>query len=493
MPEDEILHQYRYLVVNHVPPGEFIELRYRVTAASPLDLRGVAIRLLLILSQRTIVPLGFEDVDRTAIEAIGAVTVSSGPQGTGNITVALPLHVASEREGLTQLVLTAASAAEYNYAAELWLDDIHLPPTVVSWFDGPRLGVEGIRERLGVEQRPLLGYIVKSRTRASLEIVLESCHAALEGGVDLIVDDLLCTDPDGPLTFDRRVPALCKLVDEHNAGHSPGASRAGYVVNVGSSSLRAQDYIAAAGSAGAFGCMVDCFTMGFGNVHELVRTAAENPSTEHLAFFATNMGSGMMGRNPDDERGGEDLAGRRYLRTGFSETLTAKLARLAGADAVHTGSSGTECFEVAEYSHTHGALRAGIDGFRASFAVAEGDIQFTAIAENIREMGMNVIVETASGIANHPDGVLHGARAFSTMLACITDELTSAQVDELYNLLRQRQPEVFEPLLASWKLKHDQRIRNGWSADASAAALSETGPTPRLKELLGRKASRVAP
>jgi len=490
MSDDEILHSYRNLLVNDIPAQRFIELRYRVTPAPPLDLRGAAIRLLLILSQRTIMPLRFEDVDKNAIETIGAVSVSPGPQGAGNVTIALPQHVASQREGLTQLLLVATSAAEYSYTSELWLEDIRLPPSILSWFPGPRLGVQGIREKLGVPHRPLLGYTVKGRQTNSLEIILNSCQEALAGGVDLIVDDLLSTDPEGPMEFEKRVPAICELVDRANATRTAEEGRAGYLVNVGSSAWKAQRYVEMAASHGAFGCMVDCFTMGFGNVQELISAAGEQDWTRNLAFIATNMGSGVMGRNPDEERGSESLTGRRFLRTGLSEVLTAKLARLAGADGVHTGSSGTECFEVAEYSHTYSALRSGIDNVRTSFAIAEGDIQFTAVAENIREMGMDVIVETASGMANHPRGISEGARALSLILACITDEFNRNQVDELYNLLRYLHPERFDPLLAEWKERHDARIRRGWSAAESRQALLGNVP-PKLAEILGTLGSHA--
>lgn len=488
MADDAILHRYRHLVVNEIPPQRFIELRYRVTPAPHLDLRGAAIRLLLILSQRTIDPLGFEDVDKDAIETIGAVSVSSGPQGVGHITIALPQHVASRNEGLTQLVLLGSSAAEYSYTSELWLEDLRLPPSIMSWFSGPRLGVEGIRARLDVHTRPLLGYTVKGRHGGSVAAILKSCDEALTGGVDLIVDDLLCTDPDGAMAFETRVPSLCQLVERVNSSRPEGASQAGYIVNVGSSMEKAQQYMELAASHGAFGCMVDCFTMGFGNVHQLISMAGELETAKNMVFVATNMGSGMMGRNPDDERGSERLAGRRYLRTGFSEVLTAKLARLAGADAVHTGSSGTECFEVAEYSHTYGALRAGMDSLRASFAVAEGDIQFTSVAENIREMGMNVIVETASGMANHPGGISEGARAFHVILTCMTDEFNREQIDDLYNLLRHSFPETIDPLLDNWKEQNDRRIREGWTREESGQALARVELPLGLRELLGQGA-----
>ncbi len=472
---DETVHRYRRLIVNDVPADRFIQLRYRVTPAAHLDLHSTAIRLLLILSQRTLMPLGFEDVRLSDTDKIGAVMVPSGPLGDGNIVIALPTHVVSQTEGLTQLVLTGASAAEYNYTSEVWLSDVVLPPSVMSWFAGPRLGVEGIRERLGVRDRPLLGYIVKSRTRASLPTVLQSCREALIGGADLLVDDLLSTDPDGELAFNMRVPALAALVDEFNTSRVRGQSRVGYIVNVGASNRRAEQYVARAREVKAFGCMVSCFTMGFGNVHELVELIHADEG-EPLAVFATNMGSGMMGRNPDEERLVKPLSDRRFLRTGISEALTAKWARLAGADGVHTGSSGTECFEVAEYAQTHRALRASSDGLRECFAIAEGDMQLEHVAENVLDMGIDVVVETASGMANHPHGVAKGARAFRLFAECMTTEdFTKDDIDNVLNVLRHSYPEEIAPLLQAWKQQHDERIRAGWSAETSRKALERRG------------------
>jgi ribulose 1,5-bisphosphate carboxylase large subunit-like protein len=490
VPDDDLLRRYRRLLVTDVPADQFIQLRYRITPAEQFDLRGAAIRLLLILSQRTLLPLGFEDVKRSDINAIGAVLTPPGPQGSGAVTIALPLHVLSEREGLTQLILTATSAAEYSYTSEVWLDDIVLPSSVRQWFQGPRHGVQGIRDALGVHGRPLVAYTVKSRTRVTLQTVLGSCREALTGGVDLLVDDLLSTDPDGELAFARRVTAISNLVREHNertrAGHS---SLAGYIVNIGSSTWRAAGYLRTAQDAGVFGCLVDCFTMGFGNVHDLI-DHAHSANESSLAFIATNMGSGIMGRNPDDEHLDRALNDRRFLRTGFSEALTAKLSRLVGADGVHTGTAGSECFEVAEYAHTHRNLSVEFGDLRQAFAVTEGDIQFTHVADNVLEMGTDIIIETASGIANHPAGVESGARAFRLLAGCLSDDLTREDVDDILNVLRFKYPKIIEPFLPSWKKEQDARIRAGWSLDESSQALQTANLSDELRALLPKAQRR---
>lgn len=179
-------------------------------------------------------------------------------------------------------------------------------------------------------------------------------------------------------------------------------------------------------------------------------------------------------RNPDDEKAGAGLADRKYLRTGFSEALTAKLSRLAGADAVHTGTAGSECFEVAEYSLTHVTLVDYYRTIRRCFAVAEGDLQLVNVAENVRFMSNDVIIETSSGIANHPSGIRAGARAFRALAGCIRDEMNEHQMDNVINVLRSRMPEI-EQSLATWHAINDQRIRSGWSPDASWKQLEQDG------------------
>jgi ribulose 1,5-bisphosphate carboxylase large subunit-like protein len=481
---DELLRRYRSLIVNDVEHDHFIKLRYRITPAKEFDILGAGIRLLLILSQRTLLPLGFETVTKHDVSTVGAVVHHAGPLGGGEITIALPTHVVSEREGLTQLILTATSAAEYNYTSELWLDDIKLPSSITNWFAGPRLGVDGIRQALKIHGRPILGYVVKSRTRADMTTVLNACRAALVGGVDLLVDDLLSTDPDGALTFTVRVQAISALVKEFNANKpTDRTTEAGYLVNVGASPWQAENYVAQAREAGAFGCLVDCFTMGFGTVHELI-DRANDVDAPPLAFVATDMGSGIMGRNPDDEHLEVPLVERRFLRTGFSEALTAKLARLAGADGVHTGTADSECFHVAEYAHTHRSLHVPAAHLKRAFPVAEGDVQLHQVMENVHEMGTDVIIETASGIANHPRGVREGARAFRLLVGCLNDELAREDMDDVLNLLRHKYPQTMDPLLRDWKANNDVRIRDGWSAHDSASTLEALDTTVELSQLI---------
>ena len=83
--------------------------------------------------------------------------------------------------------------------------DIDLPDRLLSCFSGPRYGVDGIRQRLGVYNRPLLATALKPRGCSNQEFERLAYEFALGGG-DIIKDDQnLISDFDD---FKQRV-TLC--------------------------------------------------------------------------------------------------------------------------------------------------------------------------------------------------------------------------------------------------------------------------------------------
>lgn len=452
MAADALAHRYRNLISNSVASEDFVQVHYRVTSSTELDLAGAALRLLLITTRRTLEPVAYEtDISTRDQATLGAVVSRQALKGrSGNVTLALPIHLCSEREGITQLLLNATAGAEYNYASELWIEDVDLPSAVLAWFPGPRHGIDGIRQRLRIYGRPLVGMTIKSRI-GKLAPVLTAVREALEGGVDVIVDDLLMTDPDGEMSFSSRVEQVAQVVSSHNSSQPAAYSRAGYLVNIGSSPFQAADLLTRAAEIGVLGCLVDGFTMGFGAIKELA-DRAESARGEPIVV-TTNMGSGVLGRHPDDEELERDsgIEGR-SIRTGISEAPTAKLSRICGADAVHTGTSGSECFYPAEFNVAPRTLADTIGGLRRSLPVAEGDLQITHIYDNLRLLGNDLLIETASGIVNHPDGVRSGARAYRAVAGALHEDMDAEDGERVLVALSEQIPEVARALeQLAWK------------------------------------------
>ena len=81
--------------------------------------------------------------------------------------------------------------------------DIEFPESFVADFKGPKFGIQGIRDILGVYDRPLLNNMIKPCTGWTPEQGAQLFYEAAVGGVDWIKDDEfhgagVCSPPGSP-------------------------------------------------------------------------------------------------------------------------------------------------------------------------------------------------------------------------------------------------------------------------------------------------------
>ncbi|MCK9932545.1 RuBisCO large subunit C-terminal-like domain-containing protein [Frankia sp. Mgl5] len=392
---------------------------YRFSPETGFSLEESTFRTLLITSQRTIKPLRYEPgSDRElvdgSIDDVGAyIPIQQGPSGSGLVTIALPLHLCSKTESLTGLIQLIGSGAEYSYTKEYWIERLTLPTDFVLRFKGPRFGIEGIRSKFNVHSRPLVGLILKPRRGVPLSTIKAVASEALEGGADFICDDLLMTDPDGELSFSNRVPIfadLARLITDRTG------EKKSYICNVAATPFRSARYIESAIAVGVDAVMLNGFSMGIGAIADLVDLM---PEQARLPVISTNMGVALMARAPTQDH-------TTLTQTGISEAIIAKLCRLGGADAVHTGTVDSECYGEMEWSDAQKAVQERMGSIRRCFAVAEGDLQLANLWENIASLGPDVLIEATSGIVNYPGGARKGAAMFRRFV----DELDGINMDD---------------------------------------------------------------
>jgi len=94
----------------------------------------------------------------------------------------------------------------------LMIDDIEFPDSFSQKFKGPRFGREGIREILGVKDRPLLQATFLPVENLDINYVTNLSRRLFLAGVDEISDHR--TMVEGLNSFRERVEALCGLLDE---------------------------------------------------------------------------------------------------------------------------------------------------------------------------------------------------------------------------------------------------------------------------------------
>ena len=90
-----------------------------------------------------------------------------------------------------------------SMAGKVKLLDINFPKSWLSHFQGPKFGAPGVRDLLGVHDRPLLMSITKPSIGIPPKTIGKLAYQMAAGGVDIIKDDELLADPTYCPVVDR--------------------------------------------------------------------------------------------------------------------------------------------------------------------------------------------------------------------------------------------------------------------------------------------------
>jgi len=266
------------------------------------------------------------------------------------------------------------------------LQDIIFPERLARAHRGPRFGIEDARKILGVNDRPLVGTIVKPKVGLDPAATAAVAAAAVRGGLDLVKDDETLTDQKFcPLA--SRVEEVMSALDKVE---TETGKKAFYAVNVTTGADQILERAEKAVDLGANMVMVDVLTAGFSALEVLsrnVKVPVHVHRTMHGAFT-------------------------RDRSHGISMLVISRLVRLAGGTNLHTGSySGKMAGEKEENDLSRDALRDEWYGFKRVFPVASGGIYPAKVHANLDGYGIDCIVQAGGGVHGHPDGTTAGARA----------------------------------------------------------------------------------
>ncbi|MDD3185725.1 MAG: RuBisCO large subunit C-terminal-like domain-containing protein [Anaerostipes sp.] len=268
------------------------------------------------------------------------------------------------------------------------LVDVELPEKVLKELPGPLLGVEGIRDLIGVPERPLVGAILKPCIGVPPEVSAKGARGAALGGADVIKDDELLSYPEYSPMEDR-VKAVMKELKE--IGKEKTCL---YAVNITGENLleRAKRAI----DAGANSLMVNYQAMGWGAVEDFIRAMKR----ENLIYPIFGHCAGMG-------------AYYRSKTQGIGTALSCgKLARLVGMDMpLVYPDSGRFGLSTNEFVETHAQCIAPMKNIKRSFMTVAGGVQPGAIEYLMDLLGNDCILMAGGGIYGHPMGAEAGAKA----------------------------------------------------------------------------------
>lgn len=277
------------------------------------------------------------------------------------------------------------------------LEDIQFPPEYLARFDGPRFGVQGLREVLNVHDRPLVGGVIKPNIGMAVEPFAELAYQALRGGADIVKDDEMLADTVYSPTVARAARVYPRALQ---AARDTGENKL-YVVNITDeiSELKElhDDVLALGGENAAI--MLNALPVGL-SACRMVARHTRVPLFSHFDLIA---------------------ASSRVPFHGISSLVWTRLQRLAGCDAIlMPGLSDRMYVEPEDVIRDLRACLEPMGNVRPSLPFPGGSVWAGSVKRMFETFGtVDFGIMAGRGMFGHPSGPAAGARSIRQAWDCV--------------------------------------------------------------------------
>ena len=274
--------------------------------------------------------------------------------------------------------------------------DVAFPPTISKFFSGPKFGVPGVRDYLGVHDRPLVLHIIKPKMGMTPEQTAEQCYKTALGGVDLIKDDEMAGDIFN-CTFEARMEAVIKALEK--AERETG-KKVIYLTSVTDSMEHLKERARWAARNGGRGLLFT-YSGGLAALDALASDPEVNiPILLHVSH--------MLGLLPS-----------------VSFTALAKLGRVAGADIMLAPSywSSYQVASLEECLRTVYGMQQYLPGIKPTFPMPGGGLHPGLVPLVVQEYGIDIILGAGGGLLGHPQGYTAGAQAMRQAVDAVMEDI----------------------------------------------------------------------
>jgi ribulose-bisphosphate carboxylase large chain len=284
----------------------------------------------------------------------------------------------------------------------LRLLDISFPEEMVNSFAGPKYGIQGIKKITRINNRPLLGTIVKPKVGLNELKHAEVCGDAWKGGLDIVKDDENLTN----MVFNHFKKRIKETLTIKNKIESDIGEKKFYMPNItGPFRLMKEraDYVIENG--GQY-IMLDFFTIGFSALQDI----REYLEDKDIIIHAHRAMHAAITRNKSH---------------GITMLVLAKILRLIGVDQLHTGTiigkmegakqEVLEINSVITEEKVKGNDMTTLDQYwnnlKPILPVASGGLSPLDIPNLIKILGKDMVFQFGGGCHGHPKGTEAGAKA----------------------------------------------------------------------------------
>ena len=400
-----------------IDPESYVICTYYVETSGSLERAGEAIAAEESIGTWT-------DIKTTNIEiqqrlAAKAFKFEEKESGIGMVKIAFPIELFDlEKGGIPNMMsMIAGNLFGLSALKNVRLLDAEFPKSVLTYFTGPKFGLEGVRKIVGTweSRRPHLGTIIKPKVGLNPSETAEVAYEAAVGGVDLIKDDeTLVSQSFCPLE-----ERLSKVMEKMDLVKEETGRTVFYALNITGNHKKLFEFADYAVENGANMIMLDILLSGLA----VLRSLAEDPSIKlpihcHRTFHAA------FTKNP---------------LHGVHMKVIARLTRLAGGDQLHTGTAAGKMGlreETAEVKETNEALLREWGNIKSAIPVASGGIHPALVPKNIEILGKDLVINSGGGIHGHPDGTRSGATAMRQAIDAVMEKIPLEKYAETHPELR---------------------------------------------------------
>lgn len=303
------------------------------------------------------------------------------------VKIAYPLQLFESGSIPNILSSVAGNVFGLRTLKNLRLNDVVFPRELILSFKGPKYGVKGIRKLLKVDDRPLVGTIIKPKLGLKTVDHAKVAYDAWVGGCDIVKDD----ENLGSQKFNPFEDRLVKTLESRDRAEEETGEKKVYMVNVTAETDEMLRRAEAVVNHGGEYAMIDILTCGFAALQTF-----RNQDFD-LVIHAHRAGHAAFTKNP---------------KHGISMRVVAKVARMIGVDQLHVGTVVGKMSETAEeVAENRDALTMEMAGLKPVLPVASGGLYPGLVPALVKFFGKDFVIQAGGGIHGHPDGTRDGAIA----------------------------------------------------------------------------------
>jgi 2,3-diketo-5-methylthiopentyl-1-phosphate enolase len=330
---------------------------------------------------------------------VGYYEVPSDDEYRRSAVIQLAFPINAWHDNVPMMLLSIAGNC-FAYSQHMRLLDVVFPENMVKNFKGPKFGVEGTRELLKIEGRPLSLHIIKPKMGMTPKQTGDQVYQTALGGADMAKDDEMTSDTYNNDFRDR----LSYVMDAIERASKKTGRRMIYFCSITDEVSKLHDKALEAVKLGANGLLIT-YSVGLSAIRELTGDPKVNvPVMVH--------NSHMIAAQPR-----------------ISWPVFTKLLRLCGADQTLTPTfwSSIPMVSLEEGIRCQHVAQAPFFGFRKMWSMPAAGTYPGLAPILVQEYGKDIVIPSGGGMLGHPDGYTAGAQAWQQAIAAVMQDVPIAE------------------------------------------------------------------